>query len=118
MKLRIDAVHNHGQANEEHITMTVLEDCNLRYYLVMDTTYTKDGKISNTLRHVKWLPDRQVSKGDRVSLWTKKGDDTKVTTNGVTWHRCFWNSNAPLWNDDGDAAVLFEVNTWKTTIAK
>ncbi|MFM0527284.1 MULTISPECIES: hypothetical protein [Paraburkholderia] len=118
MKLRIDGVYHHGKKENEHITMTVLEDCELHYYLVMDTTYRDDGKISNVMRHVKWLPTRSAKKGDRISLWTKKGTDAVAEVDGVTWHSCYWNSNAAIWNDDGDAAVLFEINSWKTTRAK
>lgn len=115
MKLRIDAIHNHGDMDTEHITMTVLEDTNLHYYLVMDTTYSSAGKVSNKFRHTKWMPSVEAKEGDRVSLWTKHGKDTTVERDGVTWHRCFWNSDAAIWNDDGEAAILFHVDAWKTT---
>lgn len=119
MKLRIDKLFNHGNANKEHVVLTVLEDTNLHYYVIADTTYTDAGKISNTFRHFAWLPTADGKKGDRVALWTTKGKYKRVVADdGTVWHHVYWGSDAPIWNDDGDAAVLMELNTWNTTRAR
>ncbi|GAA0907624.1 hypothetical protein GCM10009552_15840 [Rothia nasimurium] len=119
MKLRIDEIFNHGDASKEHVAMTVLEDTNLHYYVVADTTYTGKGTVSNTFRHFMWFPSTDAKKGERVSLWSGKGKNTRVTAkDGTVWHRFYWGSEAPIWNDDGDAAVLLHVESWKTTKAK
>jgi len=117
MKLRIDTVHAHGDVNEERVLMTVMEDCDLARYLVMDTTYIGT-KISNEHRHVKWLPQITAKKGERVCLYSKKGTTAKQTHDEVIWHKLYWNSGTAVWNNTGDAAVLFEVSEWVTTKAK
>ncbi|NVZ52817.1 hypothetical protein HX792_20900 [Pseudomonas sp. B6002] len=118
MKLIIDSIHGHGDASEERVLMTVVEDCTLNRYMVADTTYTSSGKLSNKHRHTYWFGTVEAKKGERVALYTKKGSYSKSVHAGVTWHKCYWNSGSPIWNDEGDAAVLFEINTWKTTRVK
>ena len=44
-------------------------------------------------------------------------NDEYVTSDGKTVHRFFWGLESAVWNNDGDAAVLFEIKTWKTTRA-
>lgn len=111
MKLKIAGVFNHGDLDKEHVALNVLEDCNLSAYVLMDTTYDKDGKVSNKHRHVKWLPSVEVKKGNRVSVWTKKGTDTSLKADdGTVWHRVYWNMNTSVWNSDGDVAVLLQIS--------
>lgn len=117
MKLKIDLVHAHGNVNEERVLLTATDDCNLTNYLIMDTTYSGTG-ISNVHRHVLWLPAAVVRRGERVAIYSKKGTYAKEIHDGITWHKVFWNSGTPIWNNTGDAAVLMNVIDWKTTKAK
>lgn len=111
MKLKIAGVYHHGDLNKEHVVLNVLEDCNLSAYVLMDTTYDKEGKVSNKHRHVKWLPALQAKKGHKVSIWTKKGTDQSSTAEDEsTWHRVYWNMNTSVWNSDGDVAVLLQIS--------
>lgn len=114
MDLKITSVHNHGDFEEEHVLLEVTGDCDVGRYLLADSTYTADGKVSNRLRHLYWFPDRQVKRGERVSLWTKKGENTTATLkDGTKVHRFFWNLETAIWNDSGDCAVLIEAKTWQ-----
>lgn len=118
MKLRILSIHEQGSADKEYIWLEVLEDCNLDYYGLADTTYTSNESISNKLRHFFWFPKKDVKKGQRLVLRTGTGtNDEYVTSDGKTVHRFFWGLKSAVWNNDGDAAVLFEIKTWKTTRA-
>ncbi|SDB53811.1 hypothetical protein SAMN03159382_04124 [Pseudomonas sp. NFACC23-1] len=110
MKLKIASAYHHGNVDKEHVVLSVLEDCNLGGYVLMDTTYDKVGNVSNKHRHVKWLPRIAAKKGDKVSVWTKTGTDESVTSDGVRWHRVYWNMHSSIWNNDGDVAVLLEIN--------
>lgn len=118
MKLKIDFVHGHGDASEERVVLTVLEDCNLSSYMVCDATYTNDGMLSNKNRHTKWFHDKQVKRGERISLHTRVGADNDQVQSGVLWHHIYWNFKSPIWNDSGDAAVLLQISSWKTTKAR
>jgi hypothetical protein len=118
MKLKIDLVHAHGDVNEERVLLTASDSCNLTNYLIMDTTYVGEGRISNVHRHVLWLPPTEVKKGERVAIYSKKGTYSKATHDGIVWHKIYWNSGSAIWNNTGDAAVLMNVTDWKTTKAK
>lgn len=118
MDLQIVNVHVKGDEDSEYVYLKVLSDCNLHYYAIADTSYTDDHHISNALRHFFWFPKKEVKAGDYVSLRTGKGKNIAITNDaGHKIHRFYWGLNEPVWNNDGDAAVLFQVNSWKTTRA-
>ncbi|HHG9580228.1 TPA: hypothetical protein ACPY17_004825 [Citrobacter freundii] len=119
MKVKILSVHNHGDEKEEYVMLKVLEDCDIGDYMIADSTYTGDGRISNKIRHTYWFPDKKVAKGDLVSLWTKKGTNLeRKTDSGTLVHRFYWGLNQPVWNDDGDCAVLYLISDWSHFRAK
>lgn len=119
MKVKIISVHNQGDYEQEYVLMRVQQDCNIGYYMLADSTYTEANKVSNKVRHTLWIPHKEVKKGNLVSVWTKPGKDTTdVNKDGQTIHRFFWNLKTAVWNNEGDCAVLFELNTWQFFPAK
>lgn len=116
MKLKIRTIHGHGKANEEYVIIDVADDCNAQYYMLADTTYTNDNKISNKVRHTHWFSKAELKKGDVIILYTGAGTNgSKRNSNGsITYHR-YWGLRTAVWNDDGDGAILFEINAWNTT---
>ncbi|WP_438480855.1 hypothetical protein [Oleiharenicola lentus] len=119
MKLQVVSIHNRGNFEKEYVLLKALESCDVGRYLLADTSYTADGKVSNKLRHVFWFPDKDVKKGEFVSVWTGPGKNTVgQTDSGVPVHRFFWGLKSSVWNDDGDCAALLEVNTWEFKPAK
>ena len=53
-----------------------------------------------------------------AALQTGTGKNDQYTAaSGKKVHRFFWGLGSAVWNNDGDAAVLFEMRTWKTTRA-
>ncbi|WP_087138724.1 hypothetical protein [Brevundimonas diminuta] len=118
MNLKILSIYEKGNSSKEYVLLEVIADCNLDYYAIADTTYTGEGKISNRLRHFYWFASKAVNKGERLVLRTGKGkNDTYKTDAGKTVHRFFWGLGSPVWNDDGDAALLIQMKTWKATKA-
>lgn len=114
MKVKVISVHNHGDFDQEYVLLKVLENCDVGYYILGDSTYTNDGKVSNKVRHTFWFPDKEVKKGDLLSVWTKTGKNTSTKNDsGTPIHRFYWNLKTAIWNDDGDCAVLLELNTWQ-----
>ncbi|MFT3987957.1 hypothetical protein [Aestuariivirga sp.] len=119
MDLKINNISGHGDASEEYVYLTVENDCDVGKYMLADSTYTQDDKISNKLRHVYWFPDKKVKKGDAVVLRTGKGKNaSEPLDGGGTKHRFYWNLDSAIWNDDGDAAVLLHVDDWTQKKAK
>jgi hypothetical protein len=119
MKVEVISVHNEGGFNDEYVDFKATEACNLSHVMVADTTYTKEGKISNKVRHTYWFPPTQVNRGDFIRLYTRPKRATDETSwqnkANTTTHIFFWNLHAAIWNDSGDGVVLFQIDTWKTT---
>lgn len=117
--LTVHSIDGKGDLTKECVWLSVSEDiASLSYYVLCDTTYTDDNHISNELRHVFWFPKKEVKKGDWVRLMTKDGTSTSSSNDkGSMTHTLYWKLGRTVWNKDGDAALLFHVNTWKTTRA-
>lgn len=114
MKVKILSVHNQGNFDEEYVLLEVVSDCDIGKYVLADTTYTSTGTVSNKLRHVYWFPDKDVKKGELVSLRTKAGTNTELTnSSGTKVHRFYWGLKTSVWNDDGDCAVLLQTDDWQ-----
>lgn len=118
MKLKIDVIRGKCNANEEYVALTALEDCNLDKYMVADTSYIEKNRISNRHRHTFWFNSTDIKKGERVMLHTKEGTYSTTHSGGVKWHHFYWCLKTAVWNNEGDAAVLFEINNWFTTTAQ
>ncbi|WP_343658864.1 hypothetical protein [Chryseobacterium sp.] len=116
MKLKIKKVIDFGTHDSERVWLEVTENCNLDRYVITDTTYVGE-KISNKVRHVHWFGPKPVKSGDEVILYTKKGKESTESINEGknTRYFLFWGLDSYVWNNSGDAAILFEINTWKTT---
>ena len=117
MKLKIKRIVDYGTHSSERVELEVTENCNLKYYTPIDTTYTSENTISNKTRHMHWFITKDVLVGDEVVLYTKKGTAKTESINGGknTRYIQFWGLDSYVWNNSGDAAILFEINTWKTT---
>lgn len=114
MNLTIVGVKNRGDEKEEYICLKVTADASLKNYIVSDSTYTSGGKISNRLRHIFWFYPVNVKAGDFVWLYTKAGLDRNFSnTSKTTTYEFYWGLARPIWNDDKDCAILFELNTWE-----
>lgn len=114
MKIDIKSVSGHGDYDKEFVTLYVNEDCDAGIYILTDTTYTNDGKISALLRHMFWLPDKQVKKGDFIFVHTKKGMNSSFANQaGTTTHSFYWGLKAAVWNNTKDCAVLIAIASWQ-----
>lgn len=114
MKVKIRSIHGHGDASEEYVVLEILQDCNADHYVIADTTFTADSKISNKVRHTHWFYSTALKKGDFIALFTGTGTDKadKRSDDSTLYYR-FWGLKTAVWNDDGDGAVLYELNDWK-----
>lgn len=113
MDLAISRISAEGDETREYVYVRVLRDCDVGAYILADTTYEGHELVSNRLRNVFWFPDKRVRAGDAVVVRTGPGiDNISRLKSGGTLHRFYWNLNRPVWNDEGDAAVLIKVETW------
>lgn len=115
MTLELVQIHEQGKQNAEYVELKAVDTCNLQYYIVSDTTYTSETKISNKLRHIYWFAPKDVAKGDYIFLRTGQGQNTTHKNNaGTTTHVFYWGLKEPIWNNTGDAGILFTLKTWNT----
>ena len=115
MNVEIRAIRNAGKLADERLVLKVLRGCDIGRYLTFDSTYTKDGKVSNLVRHPYWFPDKDVKAGDTVVLYTKDGRQSEKTNeDGSTSHFFYRRLDRTIWNQSGDCAVVLEVSTWAT----
>lgn len=113
MNVKIKYVRNPGELNKERLVLKVLRDDDIGYYLVLDTTFTSDGGISNLVRHPYWFPDKKVKSGDIVVLYTKSGSESKKTNkDGSTSHFFYRGIDRTVWNKDEDCAVVLHITNW------
>lgn len=118
MQLKVIAIENKGNLDKEVVWLEATEACAIQNYLITDTTYTDDEHISNELRHVFWFPTKNIANGDLIALRTKDGTNTAVANDRkTTTHTYYWKLGRTVWNKDGDCAVLFHLNNWRTTKA-
>jgi hypothetical protein len=73
--------------------------------------------VYNKLARTYWFPDKQISKGDFVVLYTGKGVASQYSNKSdTTTHTFFAGLPSPEWTDDNSAAVLFELSEWDVRI--
>lgn len=118
MELNLNSVIDTGNHENERLVLDVVEDCNLKYFLIFDSTYKGEHKISNKLRHTYWFTSKEVKAGDLVVLYTRKkrtGEKEEIqNSDGTTSHFFFWGLDSYVWNNDGDVAGLMRIKTWDT----
>lgn len=113
MKVEIIAIKEPGVLEKERLVLQVLKDCDVGYYIALDSTYTQENKLSNLVRHPYWFPDKQVAAGDLVVLYTKVGKQSSKTNKDSSESHFFYrNMEKTVWNKESDCAVILEVNTW------
>jgi len=120
MKITVHSIAAHGDHTHERIQLTVHEKCDLAHYMVADTTFSADGgTVSNKVRHTHWFSQLQVNAGDAVVLYSRDGVPTATKRpDGRTTYFLYWGLSKPVWNDAGDGAVLFQIDSWQSRRVK
>jgi hypothetical protein len=106
-RLKLVEVREPSTKNER-VVMRAIDDLDLGNYIVTDTTYKKDGTVSNKVRHVYEFEPKSIKKGDYVILRSKVGsyELTTLNDNVTPVHYFHWGLNYTIWNQDGDNAWL------------
>ena len=112
MNVELLYIKDKSDPEKERVVISVLTDCNIGDYVLFDTTYSGN-QVSNKLRHSYWFPDKKVSKGDKVILYTKKGrEKVKENLSGTKSHFFYWNLENTIWNKDEDCALLMKIEDY------
>lgn len=98
----------------EYLELSVTaEKTNLKDYAVTDATFNDDGDPSNKQRHFFKFPNKEVTKGQRIILFTQSMTQAQGTVDGSIVYFA-WNLKHDVWNDTGDAVTLIKIANTKT----
>lgn len=113
MDLAIRTVKDKGDLDKERIVIEVKANVDIGTYIIFDTTYNDDDSISSKLRHTYWLPDKELSAGDLVVVYTRKGT-ARLRTNQDNTKTLFlyWGLDETVWNKDKDCALIIKIASW------
>jgi hypothetical protein len=112
MKAKIRQIVDHGH-DSERVIIDITEDTDIGKFIVLDTTYTKSGSVSNKVRHPYWFPDQSVKKDDVVVLYTKAGKRYSKEVDDHIVYFFYWGLDINVWNNDGDSALLMHIDAWQ-----
>ena len=101
MNLEITKITNKN--NRETIFLTARADINLKDYVIYDTTFAADGKLSNKGRHVFPFPELEVKSNQQIFL---------VITSNIKMKKpltFYWHRKSSVINNTGDHLVLLKI---------
>ena len=111
--LSIQNVKDSGNLTKERLVLKAISSTNTGTYLVADTTYIDENEVSDKLRHIFWLPNKEVDQGDLIVIYTRDGGDKTIKNkSGNKTHFFYWGLERTVWNKDEDAVTLFSIEDW------
>ena len=101
MELEIIDILDKNDLSHERVVLKVNEDCNCWPFII----FRNNGKRQDSRPYIFYNMD--VEKGDFVTLYTKKGNDTKNNLpNGVKNHMLYWGLECSIWGAENAVALL------------
>lgn len=116
MKVRILGVVDRGELSGERLIFRVRADTDIGDYLVIRAEYdSDDDQVTTAVSGAFWFPDRKVSAGDLVVLYTKRGRTRRKKVGQRTVHFYYWGKKKPLWGCEDMAPVILHAPSWQST---
>ena len=113
MELVITGIGDKGDLRNERIGLKVLKDCELKYYQLFKSYKLDSGGFYNRSKDVYWFYPKKVKAGDKVVVYTKRGEDnSEVKEDGTTVHFIYWGLSEAIFTDDKKIVVLSQINDW------
>lgn len=113
MELVIEYIRDAGDIEKERIVFKAEQDTQLGKYLLAESYELDESRFSSSLKNVYWFPDQELKAGDRVILYTKKGErNVSINEDGSTDYFFYWNLEEPHLKGDKPCIVLLDAK-WK-----
>lgn len=115
MQLELKSFADAGVLDKERLVIRALADVNIGSYVVLRSKKNSSGNPISGTKDAYWFPDVDVSRGDLIVLYTKRGTSSKkaLDTGGGTAHFYYWSQSTPFWGSDkSNTAVLIYADTW------
>lgn len=110
MKIKFMSFGDAGNIEEERIGFRVIESCDLKFFAVCHTRKTEGG-FYNRPEHMFWFYPKNVSVGDEIVLYTKRGKDSVEEKDDHTIHFIYWGLDESIFKDN-DCIVISEISDW------
>jgi hypothetical protein len=113
MEIRVSSIGDKGDLSNERIGFNILKSCQLKYYLLVKTSKTKNG-FANIGNAFYWFLPKKVNEKDKVVIYTKAGESSvKENNDGTKTYFFFWGLDSPIFKSDSDKVVLVKADDWK-----
>lgn len=113
MSAQIIAVKDAGDLPNERIVLKVGANIDIGAYVLLCTEFV-DSSVTNDVESAYWFPDKEVSEGDMVVLYTRSGrDKSRENKSGNNTHFFYWGKERPIWGRSDRAAVLIKSRSWQ-----
>lgn len=111
MNIKVKKIIDRGVIGSERIVFEVLTSDDLGQYMVFKSKDVGEGKVSSKIELTYWFPDKAVSAGDLVVLYTKAGTNTEQKNkDGSTSHFYYWGKVVSLWESKSSTVLLGKVD--------
>lgn len=119
MFAKITSVTDIGVLDKERIVIKALNNIDIGRYSIFKTGVNITGGkkvINNKIYVAYWFPDKLISTGDFVVLYTKAGITSEVkNVDGSTTHFFYWGLTTTIW-EGTNSTVLVSVPEWQSVI--
>ena len=115
MEININSIKKRGNIENERVVMEVTEDfTDIGKYALFQTGY-RDEQPTTGVNHAYWFPNKIVTAGDLVILYSRSGVQTekKMKSGNNTAYFYYWGKEEPMWDDLDTCAVLLFGPDWE-----
>ena len=115
--LNIFKIYNAGNYERENVVLIAGQDCYLDEYILFQMDYNPETDLPDYARsHFLTFDDIELKKGDRVRIYTCKGEDHEETgpRTGKHYHVVYWNLDTAIWKEHDNEVKLMKYGDSKS----
>lgn len=115
--LNIFKIYNAGDYERENLVLIAGKDCYLDEYILFQMEYNPETDLPDYARsHFLTFDGLELKKGDRVRIYTCKGEDHEEVgpRTGRRYEVVYWNLDAAVWKEHGSEVKLMKYGDSKT----
>lgn len=114
MKFKIRGLREAGNLEKERVVIEILEDGDAGKLVVASTVQQGPSNVSPRIKSPYWIPDQEVSKGDLVVIYTKKGQrNSRENDDSTSSHFFYMGKSESLYSGKDDTAAVFNIANWR-----
>ena len=109
--IKIFRLYQAGNYERENLVLIAGETCSLCDYVLFQMAYGENDLPDYGKSHFLTFDDIELNLGDRVRIYTCRGEDHEEVgeNTGMHYHVLYWNLDAPIWTGCDDEVKLQQV---------